>query len=130
MANRPSVKTLSAIAGDRAKELRAVLEIIHRCDLETLLERTDNEVLRYPVTRTWYRSRHHPMDFTRAKMSIASEIIGGCGVEGIDAGKGVRSPRVEYVNMGDAYTRTLLYVYGKGYRVGCWGGIVERGDYA
>ncbi len=33
--------------------------------------------------------------------------------------------RVEYVNLGDGYTDTLLKVNGQ-YRVGCWADLVEK----
>jgi hypothetical protein len=123
--NLPSVKTLKTIAGERALELRKVLEITKRSELESLLE-TGN----YPVTHNWYRSCLHPMAFGTAKLSIADEIIPrSCGVEYIPAGRGVNSPAIEYCNTGDTYANTLMYVSGKGYRVGCWGDIVERGNY-
>ena len=129
----PSVKTLATIAHERAKELRAVLEISKRSELEALLERpaTDGGEFSslYPVTRAWYRSCLHPMAFGTAKLSIASEIIGACGVEYIPAGHNKRSPAIEYCNTGDTYGATLMYVSGRGYVVGCWGDIVERGKY-
>lgn len=53
----------------------------------------------------------------------------GCGVEHIPRGNNAKSPAIDYVNCGDTYTTTLMYVHGRGYVVGCWGDIVERGDY-
>jgi hypothetical protein len=50
------------------------------------------------------------------------------GVERIDAGHGRRSPAITYLNSGDTYDCTVLYVNGR-YRAGCWGDIVERGRY-
>jgi hypothetical protein len=128
MSNLPSVKTLSLIAHDRAVELRKVLEITTREELESMLLSEQGES-KYPVTYAWYRSGYHPMTMLCAKMSIASDITGCHGVEYQRAGKGSRSPAFEYVNAGDAYASTLLYIYGRGYRVACWGDIVERGDY-
>jgi hypothetical protein len=119
----PSIKTLKTIAPERAQELRTILEITSRTALEAVLDK-------YPVTLAWYRSCYHPMTFTVAKMSVASEIMEQHGVEYIPAGRGRRSPAIEYVNTGDGYNTTLLYVSGKGYRVGDWASIVERGDYA
>ncbi len=133
-SNLPSVKTLATIAGERAIELRAVLEITERSELEALLELPADGggefSIKYPVTRAWYRSCYHPMDFGLAKLSIASEITGCYGVETIAAGSNARSPRIEYCNAGDPYATTLMYVSGRGYVVGCWGDIVEKGNYA
>ncbi len=134
MANLPSVKTLATIANERARELRKVLEITKRSELEALLELPADGggefSIRYPVTRAWYRSCLNPMGFTTAKLSIAGEIIGTYGVEYIERGSNAKSPCIEYCNAGDTYAATLMYVSGKGYRVGCWGDIVERGNYA
>lgn len=121
----PSIKALTTIAHERARELRKVLEITKRSELETLLDTG-----KYPVTQSWYRSCYHPMAFVTAKLSIASEITECHGVEYIPAGSNARSPAIEYCNAGDAYVSTLMYVSGRGYRVGCWGDIVERGVYA
>jgi hypothetical protein len=123
--NLPSVKTLRTIAYERAKELRQVLELTERSKLEELLK-TDL----YPVTRDWYRQCYHPMSFQTAKLSIASEIIPATyGVEYQSAGKGKQSPAFEYCNAGDSYRATLMYVSGRGYKVMCWGDLVERGNY-
>lgn len=124
-SNLPSVKTLATIAHERARELRAVLEVTKRSDLETLLASG-----KYPVTDEWYRRCLHPMSFGTAKLSIADEILNTSGVEYIPAGSNAKSPAIEYCNAGDTYASTLMYVSGRGYRVGCWGDIVERGNYA
>lgn len=120
-ASLPSVKKLKEIAGDRAKELRKILEIRKRSELEAVLEK-------YPATASWYRQCYHPMPLQVAKLSIASEITGDCGVEHIPAGRGSKPPAIDYVNAGDAYAPTLMWCRGR-YQVGCWGDIVERGNY-
>ena len=122
MANLPSIKTLRTIAGDRAAELRRVLEC-NRAALETLLDSG-----KYPVTAAWYKSCYHPLDVSTAKLSIASEITECHGVEYIEAGRGAKSPTIEYVNAGDPYITTLMWTRGR-YCIGCWGDIVERGNY-
>ena len=55
-------------------------------------------------------------------------IIGGYGVEYIPRGHNARSPAIEYVNAGDPYADTVMFVSGR-FIVGCWGDIVERGNY-
>ena len=55
--------------------------------------------------------------------------LGTFGVEVIPAGKGPRSPQIVYCNAGDTYDTTILFCRGR-FQVGCWGDIVERGNYA
>lgn len=54
--------------------------------------------------------------------------VGTFGVEYVPEGNNSRSPAIDYLNSGDTYELTLLYVNGR-FRVGCWGDIVERGNY-
>lgn len=57
-------------------------------------------------------------------MACIDEVMGGCGVEAIEA-QGIQ-PRVVYINTGDTYTPTLLYCYRSGsYRVQSWGDYLE-----
>lgn len=70
----------------------------------------------------------HPHRAAKIAMSKIDSLIGGYGVEFIPAGSGSRSPSIRYVNLGDTYDVTVLYVRGQ-FRVGCWGDIVERGNY-
>lgn len=50
------------------------------------------------------------------------------GVEYINKGKNRKSPSITYLNTGDSYGLTILYVKGR-FRVGDWGSIVEIGNY-
>lgn len=56
----------------------------------------------------------------------ADAMLNGFGVEGFVLPEGSTRPdkEVEYVNMGDGYTATLLKVNGR-YKVGAWADIVE-----
>ena len=71
----------------------------------------------------------------RRTLETINAAIDGCGVEYIPAGRGSRSPAIYYVNLGDTYDTTALYVKtnrggaGGCFRVGSWGDIVERGSY-
>jgi hypothetical protein len=71
----------------------------------------------------------HPHRAARIAMNKIDSILGGCGVEFIPAGTGNRSPSIRYVNLGDTYDATVLHVRGQ-FRIGSWGDIVERGNYA
>jgi hypothetical protein len=70
----------------------------------------------------------HPGREARQSLETIDGLIGGHGVEYIREGGGQRSPAIRYVNLGDTYDTTILYVRGR-FRVGCWGDIVERGRY-
>ena len=98
----PSIKTLSHF-GDKAQSIRS------------LMERFVNR---------------HPLGGVSPETTLGkiSDLIGGHGVEYIASGSGPRSPAITYVNMGDTYDTTVIWVNGR-FRVGCWGDIVERGSY-
>lgn len=54
--------------------------------------------------------------------------LGTFGVEGMPEGNNQRSPAFDYLNTGDSYELTIMYVRGR-FQIGCWGDIVERGNY-
>lgn len=64
----------------------------------------------------------------RNALSRIDRILRGFGVEWIEPGNNARSPGIDYVNMGDTYETTVLLIKGR-FRIGCWGDIVERGNY-
>jgi hypothetical protein len=66
----------------------------------------------------------------RKGWEIANEVLDGHGIETIDAGNNAKSPWIKYVNMGDTYDTTVL-THGNRSTcyLGCWGDIVERGNY-
>ena len=99
--NLPSVKTLSLITHslEDARKVRKILEDVRFGPVTKALERCE---------------KHCPRAY---------------GVERIERGKGEKSPRIIYLNSGDPYRATLMYIEGRGFRVGCWGDIVERGKY-
>ena len=75
----------------------------------------------------------HESYFSNAAMRNAligiDRILRGCGVEWIEPGNNANSPGIDYVNMGDTYATTVMVIRGR-FRVGCWGDVVERGNYA
>lgn len=62
------------------------------------------------------------------RMQRIDKILLTHGVEHIGPGKGAKSPAITYCNAGDPYATTILKINGR-FRVGCWGDIVERGNY-
>jgi hypothetical protein len=61
-------------------------------------------------------------------MQRIDAILRTFGVEYVAAGRNAKSPAFYYCNAGETYATTVLKVAGK-FRVGCWGDIVERGNY-
>ena len=61
-------------------------------------------------------------------LEAISGVMDGCGYEYIKHGHNAKSPAIHYVNMGDTYSTTVLFVRGN-FQIGCWGNIVERGNY-
>ena len=53
---------------------------------------------------------------------------GSFGVEHVREGYGSRSPEFDYINTGDSYGTTIVYINGN-FRVDTWGDIVEKGNY-
>lgn len=66
--------------------------------------------------------------FITHSLKQINELLNGHGIERIPKGNGDNSPAIVYVNRGDSYTPTILFYRGA-FHVGCWGDIVESGDY-
>ena len=110
--NLPSIKTLRTIAGDRAGELRELLE-------------QKRQTRDYESVREWERQCYHPPSYIERLLCAANEIMRGYGVENLcQPDSPIEEPLWSYINMGDTYTKTLLYCHHTGrFRVGCWGDL-------
>lgn len=77
-----------------------------------------------------YRHCHESCLIRDVLLNVESVFIdlGTSGVEYIPAGSNRRSPEITYLNTGDSYDLTLMHVNGR-FRLGCWGDLVERGNY-
>lgn len=112
----PSVKTLRGVAGERARELRALLE-------------RKRDTRSYASVQQWEAQCFHPPKYSERLMCAINEITGGHGVEAITR-SGAIYPSHEYINMGDCYTATVIRDCNTGrIFVGDIGTIIERGDY-
>lgn len=87
---------------------------------------TLNRLLEHPE----YKYAHKSFAVRDAMLvaEAACPDVGTFGVEFVNSGTNQRSPEFYYLNTGDPYETTLLYINGR-FRVGCWGDIVERGNY-
>jgi hypothetical protein len=125
----PSVESLlkiSKVTPESAEKIREVLVATTREEVCALSERA----------RAYRHQCYHEPSLGLLKMYAANELIGGYGVEAIDIPEGsfqsCRTPDVliEYVNLGDTYTTTLIRLTrkygGVTYRVQDWGTILER----
>ena len=67
--------------------------------------------------------------FEETRMDLIDRVLRTHGVEFIQGNGTEGSPDILYCNAGDTYAITVLKVRGR-FIVGCWGDIVERGNYA
>ena len=111
----PSVKTLALVAGDRAKEVRELLE-------------QKRKTADYQSVREWEKRCYIRPRYGERLMCAINEILGGFGVELLTR-DGELTPEYEYINTGDAYTLTIVRDCTTGrLLVTTWGDIVERWD--
>ena len=108
--NLPSVKTLSVVFGDRAKDARLILKM-SRAQLSEL-----------PACVDVLKECYHPPKTCDLRMVALDAICeGSFGVEAFST----RDGWCDYLNTGDTYSITLLRFNGR-YRVACWGDIAEK----
>lgn len=100
--NYPSVKTLTdrlSIDRVKAKQIRAIMT----------------------------GPRYEPVN-QETRLRRIDRVLGNCGVEHIRRGSNQKSPAICYSNTGDPYGQTVMKIEGR-FVVGCWGDLVERGNY-
>ena len=105
----PSVRTLSAVFGDNAKQARRILEMSRR-ELESL-----------PAGAARVAECYHPPATSDLRLTCLNALAGTHGVESFQTKTGY----CDYLNAGDAYAATLVRFRGR-YRVTTWGDIAER----
>ena len=106
----PSIKTLSAVFGDNAKNARVILEM------------TRSELMELPACQARLNECYYPPKTWDLRLTALDAICdGSCGVESFETERGW----CEFLNTGDTYSPTLLRFNGQ-YRVACWGDIAER----
>ena len=105
----PSVRTLSAVFGDNAKQARRILEMSRR-ELEAL-----------PAGAARVAECYHPPATSDLRLTCLNALAGTHGVESFQTKNGY----CDYLNAGDAYAATLVRFRGR-YRVTTWGDIAER----
>lgn len=111
--NLPSIKTLSQVFGDNAKEARRILEA-RPSELKGFL-------FEYKL-EGWERRFRNPPSISHVRLAILDRLAETHGVEGVQVKDG---SWCDYLNTGETYAPTLVY-FRERYRVVSWGDIVER----
>lgn len=76
------------------------------------------------------KESYYPHDTYVLKLEALNDVLGTHGVEYIPAGRGSRSPAMEYLNTGDLYNTTIVYFPERQiWLVTCVGDLIERGNY-
>ncbi len=120
----PSIKTLTAAFPDLSRERIALLRAIMHGTAPKVCRGCKADM---PSER--YCPYFHDGVHRYSRMARIDAVLETHGVEYVPAGKGTRSPAFSYCNTGDTYGTTILCVNDR-FRVGCWGDLVERGNYA
>lgn len=78
-----------------------------------------------------YRNCHRSFAIRDALLATEAKFcdLGTFGVEHIERGNNQRSPAIRYLNTGDSYGLTVMVIRRR-FVVGCWGDVVERGNYS
>lgn len=110
----PSIKTLSKVNPDKAREIRELLE-------------KKRSTRTYASVQDWIKACYHEPRYAERLLCAMNEIIGGYGVEAIYRHEGDLAPRYEYINLGETYTPTIMRDCATGrIFVSDWGSIIER----
>lgn len=81
-------------------------------------------------SRYEYRYCHNSFLIRDVLLAIESAYeLGTFGIECIPKGNNRKSPSITYLNTGDTYGLTILYVNSR-FNIGSWGDIVEKGNYS
>lgn len=111
MKKLPSVKTLSQVFGDKAKEARKILE----------MSRT--ELSKLPAGEARIRECHNAPSTPDIRMHCLSALAEG--YHGLEAAENRDGEWLDYINAGDCYAVTLVRWRGS-YRVCTVGDIAEN----
>ncbi len=118
--NKPSLKTLETAFPGKGKALRKLLT-------------STTAVMAHPAAIKRNQECHGNPSLSDLRMTALNVELETYGVEHVhsaSAGVHCNSRCFDYCNAGDTYTTTIIRFDDGRYRVGDWGTIVERGNYA
>lgn len=93
----PSEKRLEEAFPGKGRELRELMD-------------KKRKTYDYKSVQEWCKGCYHEPKFHERLMCAINEILGGHGVEAMFR-QGMTHPDMEYINMGDTYTTTLIFDY-------------------
>jgi len=93
----PSIKTLEKAFPGKGKDLRALLD-------------GSKDPIEYSNVADWVAKCHHDPSRIEQTICAVDQVIDGFGTLAI-FGDRVYRPDMEYVDMGDSYTTTIIYDY-------------------
>jgi len=120
--HKPSLKTLVrdlSVTPEMATRLRAIMAGEIRI--------TDNPD--FPRTNAWIGQCHHKPRRIDLILSALNEAFETCGVEPLWSTGNASWPVAEYLNTGDSYAPTILFLHEtRAFRVSSWGDFVETNE--
>lgn len=114
--NLPSIKKLESAFPGKGKVIRTLLE-------------SSKAVNEHPAVIAWVKQCYHEPKLHEKRLYAIDAELETHGVEYVEPGNNTRSPGFAYCNAGDTYATTIIHIDSGRYIVGCWGDIVERGNY-
>lgn len=109
----PSINTLRQVFDNDARKALAILEM-DRAQLEAL-----------PAGAARIAQCYNPVSTRDLRMTCLDALGHSYGVEAITLNTSRVGQVMYYLNTGDTYSPTLIYLNGR-YTVACWGDMVER----
>src|SRR5262245_24091321 len=119
----PSRQTLATAFPELTREKIALLRAIMKGTAPKICKGCRGDMPSDRICRYY-----HDGQCRYSRMDRIDVVLGTHGVEYVPAGHNAKSPAFYYCNAGDTYATTIIKVRGR-FRVGCWGVIVERGNY-
>lgn len=108
--NLPSIKTLSLVFGDKAKEARRILEM------------TREELRNHPAGAKRINECYHHPKWYDVRLHVLDSLGETFGLESAEHRSGAYA---DYLNTGETYAPTIIYWQGR-YRVQSLGNLIER----
>jgi hypothetical protein len=106
----PGINRLAILFGDKAKQAKRIFKMTHNGLLDT------------PAGYARFKECYTHPSTEDLRMHVLNALAGGYGIEAFKTKKG---DYVEYLNVGDPYTPTLIYFNGN-YCIASWGDFAEK----
>lgn len=121
----PSIERMQSVLSIDLETAKRIRKIMEASNLEKVCELSEN-------ARRWVSACYRAPGLSITKMYAIDEVLETHGIEYQGKGSNQKSPAFDYCNAGDTYAPTVLLIWGTNgprFAVGCWGDIVEKGNY-